>query len=413
MVTPDEALRIVLDTVATLPIERVPHDEALGRTLARDIISDLELPPFDNSAMDGFAVVAADTDGATPQKPVALRVLETIAAGAVPSHRVTCGTCSKIMTGATVPSGADAVVMREETEERGDGTVQIFATASAGQQVRRAGSDVARGETVLRAGTLVRAAEWGMLASLNQACIEVGRQPRVAIITTGDELVEVGGELQAGQIRDSNSFTLDGLARGCGALVPARHHVGDDPQTLERTLRECVAHGDAVVTSGGVSAGDFDPVRDVLQKIAHIHFWKIAMKPGKPVMFATLENETGPSVPVFGLPGNPVSVMVAFEQFVRPALLKMQGRRALRRIIVPARVDVAFTSPAGKTEFVRALVTPQGTGWQAHLAGEQSSGRLSTMTRSNALLIVPAEVTHIAAGQTLPAQMTDWPERED
>jgi molybdopterin molybdotransferase len=344
-------------------------------------------------------------------------VLEIIAAGVPATQIVGTGCCTKIMTGAMLPAGADAVVMREETRQEHDGEVLILARAQREQNIRRAGSDVARGETVLRAGTVVRAAEWGMLASLNQAQVEVGGEPRVGIITTGDELVAVGAQLQPGQIRDSNSFTLSGLLATCGATLALRRTVGDDPSTLQAALRASAATCDAIITSGGVSAGDFDPVRDVLPTLAQVHFWKIAMKPGKPVMFATLNRDDGRAVPVFGLPGNPVSVMVAFEQFVRPALLQMQGRRALKRVNVRAWVDTAFKSPLGKVEFVRAHVVPDGSGedgngWRAYVAGEQGSGRLSTMTQANALLIVPAAVSQVEAGTRLTAQMTDWPEME-
>jgi len=408
-ITPTEALETVLGQIESLPVETVPHDAALGRTLARDIVSDIELPPFDNSAMDGYAVIAADAADASEESPATLRVLDTIAAGDLPQQAVTRGACARIMTGAPMPPGADAVVMREETREQ-EREVQILAAARPGQNIRRAGFDVARGETVLSAGSVVRAAEWGMLASLNQAQIEVARQPRVGIITTGEELVAVGAAMSDSQIRDSNSFTLEGLARATGALVTERRHVGDAHAPLQAVLHASVEGCDAIITSGGVSAGDYDPVRDVLQQIADVHFWKIAMKPGKPVMFATLRAMDNRVVPIFGLPGNPVSVMVTFEQFVRPALLKMQNRRATRRIEVQAVVDSTVRSPAGKVDYIRALVQPAGDGWIARVAGEQSSGRLSTMTRSNALLIVPAEAVLVEAGQRLTAQMTEWPE---
>jgi len=411
MVTPTEALQIVLDTSSVLPTETVAHREALGRTLARDIVSELELPPFPNSAMDGYAVVAADLQTATEQQPVTLRVLETIAAGAVPQLAVVSGACSKIMTGARVPEGADAVVMREETREQGS-EVAILTSARTGQSIRPTGDDVRRGETVLTAGTFVRPAEWAMLASLNQAQVEVGRRPRVGIVATGEELVDIGVELKDGQIVDSNSFSLQGLCGTAGALVTDVLRVGDSPATLEAALIELAERCDVIVTSGGVSVGDFDPVRDVLQKIADVHFWKIAMKPGKPVMFATLKKSDGATVLVFGLPGNPVSVMVSFEQFVRPALLKLQGRRAVERLTVQARVDSTVRSPADKVEFIRALVVPDGNGWRAVLTGDQSSGRLSTMTRANALLIVPVGVDRVEAGDLLEAQMTEWPEGE-
>jgi molybdopterin molybdotransferase len=266
---------------------------------------------------------------------------------------------------------------------------------------------------VLRAGTVVRPAEWAMLASLNQAQVEVFRQPRVGIVATGEELAEIGAELREGQIRDSNSFSLHGLAQSCGTVVVERCRIGDDQDAVERKLMELAARCDVLITSGGVSVGDFDPVRDVLQKSADVKFWKIAMKPGKPVMFATLPSSDNRSVPIFGLPGNPVSVMVSFEQFVRPALLKMQGRRALQRVTVRARVDSNFRSPADKVEFVRALVVPDVAGWRAVLSGDQNSGRLSTMTRANALLVVPVDVAQVEAGDLLPAQMTDWPEQAE
>ncbi|HEX8237850.1 MAG TPA: gephyrin-like molybdotransferase Glp [Abditibacteriaceae bacterium] len=412
MLTPHEAQEVILRTVHTLQSEMVSHEHAAGRTLAQDIISTVELPPFDNSAMDGYAVRAADVDGASQASPVVLQVLETTAAGAAPEYSVEAGTCSKIMTGAPLPAGADAVIMREDTRGTKDGQVAILTTARTGQHIRRAGSDVARGEVVLRAGSVVRAAEWGMLASLGCAHIEAHRQPRVAVLITGDELVAVDAELKPGQIRDSNSFTLRGLVENCGAIVSQYRHMPDDAAALQDALRSCAAHCDAIVTSGGVSMGDFDPVRDVLHDTAHVHFWKVSMKPGKPVLFATLQDNEY-SVPVFGLPGNPVSVMVSFEQFVRPALLQMQGRRARRRVTLPVRLQSALNSPAGRTEFARALVVPDAdepNSWRAILPGDQGSGRLSTMTQANALLHVPADVTHVEAGSFLQAQMTDWPE---
>ncbi len=409
MVTPDEALQIILENIQTLTARTIPHADALGQTLARDIRSELDLPPFDNSAMDGYALRAADVQAASENSPVTLRVVQTIAAGDFSQVEVTPGACAKIMTGAPIPPGADAVIMREDTHENAE-SVAILASARPGQNIRRAGDDVRRGETVLRAGSVVRAAEWGMLASLNQAQVEVFSRPRVTILTTGDELVSPGEPLKPGQIRDSNSFTLSALVQAAGAEAGLMH-VGDDTGEFEKALREAALCSDAIVTSGGVSMGDFDPVRDVLLAQATVHFWKIAMKPGKPVMFAGWKSD-GRTVPVFGLPGNPVSVMVTFEQFVRPALLKMLGRRALRRVEVTAKLDAPLKSPAGKVEFVRALVAPDGDGWKANLTGDQGSGRLSTMTRANALLVVCADTTRLESGQKVVAQMTDWPEIE-
>jgi molybdopterin molybdotransferase len=413
MIAPTEAQRIILDNTKVLGTQTIAHADALGRVLAADIISEIELPPFANSAMDGYAVIAADTHGASPAKPSTLRLLETVAAGEVGSHSVQRGACTKIMTGGKIPAGADAVVMREETREE-NGQVQIFAEAKPQQNIRPAGDDVKRGERVLERGTTIRPAEWAMLASLGQAHVEVFRQPRVSIIATGKELVDVDAKLEDGQIRDSNSFALEGLCRQAGAIVE-RVRVGDELEEVRAALREYSARCDCIVTSGGVSAGDFDPVRDVLfatqeSREAQIHFWKIAMKPGKPVMFATLGNgkrETENGIPLFGLPGNPVSVMVAWEQFVRPALLKMQGRAQMQRLTVEAEVRSSFKSPEGRVEFVRGFVTREEGKWIANLSGDQGSGRFSTMTRANALLIVPAETTRVEAGSTLRAELLD------
>ncbi len=263
LVTPDEALQIVLDNIKVLPAETLAHALVLGRTLAHDVVSEVNLPPFDNSAVDGYAVRAIDIANVTREAPMTLCVRETIAAGSTPRLEIEGGYCSRIMTGAPMPQGADTVVMREDTFEDYEFEVDIFVELPRGTSIRRAGSDVARGETVLQAGTLIGAAPWGMLASLEQEKVAVARMPRVLIITTGDELVPLGTPLLAGQIRDSNSFTLSALAQNCGAIVQIKH-IGDEAKDLEKTLDEA-SDFDAIITSGGVSAGDFDPVRDVLK----------------------------------------------------------------------------------------------------------------------------------------------------
>jgi molybdopterin molybdotransferase len=414
MVTPDEARAIILERVPVLTSEKQLHSAVLGRTLARDIISPLDLPPFDNSAMDGYAIIAADIQHATEGAPVALACLETVGAGEVPQSAVVSGKCLKIMTGAPLPAGADAVVMREETREDGSATlnsttlnsaVEFLVAAAPGQNIRRAGSDVANGETILKAGSLVGAAQWAMLASLGQAEVEVVTRPRVGIIATGAELVAVEAPLLPGQIRDSNSYALRALVESCGAVVAEVRHAGDTPPEFEATLREVAAACDIVITSGGVSAGDFDPVRDVLRDKAEVFFWKISMKPGKPVMFAAFEG-----TPVLGLPGNPASVMVAFEEFARPALLKMGGRRALKRMEVVARMESGLISPENRVEYVRAYLRPTNGEWIAATDDDQGSGRLSTLVRANALIIVPAEKTTVQAGEQLAARLIDCPE---
>lgn len=394
---PDQARAIILNCVAPLHVETLPHAQVLRRVLARDIASPLDLPPFDNSAMDGFALIAADLEGA----PQSLRLLETIGAGEVATGRVERGTCIKIMTGAPVPEGANCIVMREETREL-DGRVEFEEAARVGQNVRPRGDDVREGEIVLERGTVVSAAGHAMLASLGCAHVEVFRRPRVAIVATGRELVDVDAPLRPGQIRDSNSWALHALVESCGAQVASVHRTGDEPREVEAVLRAVAPRVDCILTSGGVSAGDFDPVRDVLLESAQVHFWKVAMKPGKPLMFASWEG-----TPVFALPGNPVSVMVGFEEFARPALFQMGGRRAWKRIEVEARLQSDLRSPKGRTEFVRAHLKRGQDGFLAIGTGDQNSGRLSSMVGANALLEIPPDTIFLPAGSSVRAKLLD------
>ena len=410
LLLPDEARRIVLENVAPLTPLFKAHENVLDDTLARDIVAREALPPFDNSSMDGFALQFQDTNGASENTPISLKVLGTIAAGNAFEYSIEAGSCVKIMTGAPVPKGADAVVMREETDESAVEThqiVRILEEVKSEQNIRRKGSDVQIGETVIARGAKIGASQWAMLASLGCAQVEVFPRPRVGIVTTGDEIVGIDDELKAGQIRDSNSFALRALAEDCDAIVTHFQKIGDDAQELKATLESLFETCDLVITSGGVSAGDFDAVRDIVPQIADVHFWKIAMKPGKPVLFAT-RNEGERKIPIFGLPGNPVSVMVAFEQFVRPVLLQMQGRTHWQRIELPVRVLDAFRSSAGRTEFARARVSQGPNGeWTARVAGDQGSGRLSTMTNANALLVVAAETIEVKSGDILTAQLLE------
>ena len=406
MLSPATALDLVMRNIEVGPRQSVAHAEALGRVLASDIVSDLDLPPFANSAMDGYAVRVADLESASEQTPATLKLSETIGAGDVPQNIIEAGICAKIMTGAPLPHGAEAVIMREETRESG-GVVSFTSGAKIGQNVRRAGSDVARGETVLTAGTRVRAAEGAMLAALGRAQVEVYARPRVGIITTGEELVGVEATLQSGQIRDSNGPALRGLCLSVGAEIVAERHVGDAPDELRAVLDELAPHCDIILTSGGVSAGDFDPVRDVMLADAEVIFWKVAMKPGKPIMLARYQK-----VPVFALPGNPVSVMVGWEEFARPAILKRGGARNLRRLEVSARLGETLSSPVGKTEFVRAHIESANGELVARVSGDQGSGRLSTMTRANALLVIGAEQTRLEAGTQVTARLLNCAEVE-
>ena len=397
---PEEALTLVLARMEPLPLEIVPHANALGRVLGRAVVSALDLPPFPNSAMDGYALRTDDLV-ALPQT---LRLVETIGAGEVATHSVGRGSCIKIMTGAPIPEGADCVVMREETRANGE-NIEFLESAQSGQHIRPKGDDVRRGEVVFERGTRINAAVHALLASLGLAEVEVFRRPRVALVVTGKELVDVDATLEAGQIRDSNSYALRALVGECGADLSSVYRTGDDVAEVEGVVRQALRDADVLISSGGVSAGDFDPMRDVLLQHADVHFWKVNMKPGKPLLFASLEGK-----PVFALPGNPVSVMVGFEEFARPALLKMAGRRDRQRIEVEATLQNDLRSPSGRTEFVRARLEQNEDGLLAVVAGDQNSGRLSTMARANALLRIGPEVSFLPAGARVRAKLLGGPE---
>jgi molybdopterin molybdotransferase len=393
--------------VRPLPTERAPLLQSLGRTLAEDVYADINVPPFPNAAVDGYAVMAVDVSGASPDKPAILKVIEEIGAGATPSHTLRPGTTSRIYTGAPVPEGADAVVMQEVTARDGDGTVRIFEPIEVGRNLRPTGEDVRAGELVMERGAWIRPAEMGMLAACGVAEPLVARPPRVMLISTGDEIKDVTEPLAPGQIRDSNTYSLAGLILKYGGIVHSAHKAVDTMDDLLHIFKSNAGGVDAIVSSGGVSVGDYDLVQDVLKQLGEVKFWKITQRPGGPVLFGAMGE-----IPVFGLPGYPVSCMVGFELYVRPALLKMQGRRALRKMEVAARIDQDLKATKGKTDFVRVWVGQQDGAWVAKVAGKQVSGRLSTMIRSNGLMVIPEDVTQVKAGQTWKVQMLDYPEVE-
>lgn len=395
----DEAREAVLASIGALPEVEVELTEALGMTLAEDVAAGYDIPPFDNSAMDGYAVRAADIAGASPQRPAELFILGDLPAGRAPGVSVERGQALRIMTGAPLPRGADAVVPVEATRSEGQ-RVYILEGVARGENVRRAGEDVRAGETVLEAGREVTAAELGMLASLGYARVRCFRRAVVGIISTGDELVDVGEELTPGKIRDSNSYTLYGMVREAGAEPMRLGVVRDDASLLERAILENLERVDLFVTSGGVSVGDYDMVKDVLGKLGEMNFWKVAMRPGKPQAFGRIGGK-----PLFGLPGNPVSVMVSFEQFVRPALLKMMGRRDLFRPTVTAVLDAPLGRKTGRTEFIRVVASWREGRYHARPTGPQGSGILSSMVKGNALAVLPEEVGRLEPGCEVTIQL--------
>ncbi len=411
----EQAREEILAHIRTLESENVPLLEALGRTLAEDVRSGEDIPPFDNSAMDGYAVRAADVSAASPESPVTLLVTATLAAGEVAGEPLQAGQAIRIMTGAPLPAGADSVVPFEQTDEGLSGPpqtgnpVRIMRAVRHGANVRRAGEDVHQGEVVLQRGALLRPAEIGLLASLGRAQVRVTRRPRVAVLATGDELVEIDQALTPGKIRNSNSYSNYAQVLKYGGIpikLPiARDTMGDVTDRIEEGIER---GADLFLTSGGVSMGDYDLVKRVLHDLGQIDFWQVRMQPGKPMAFGRLRG-----VPLIGLPGNPVSAMVVFEQFARPAMLKMLGRRHLRKPEVEATLLDEAKPYVDRVRFLRAIVSQDVEGrWVAHLTGPQGSGILSSMVRANGLAVIPKHEGRIPAGTRVWVQMLDWPEVE-
>lgn len=380
--------------------ERVHIRAALGRVLAEDVISPLDVPAHDNSAMDGYAVRFADlnSDG-----KVTLRVAGTAFAGAPFQGVVKPGECVRIMTGAVVPQGADTIVMQEHVEARGD-QVTIGGGHRQGQNLRRAGEDLKTGQVALQRGQAVRPAEIGLIASLGIPEVMVYRRLRVAFFSTGDELKSIGTPLAEGQIYDSNRYTIYGMLARLGCEVIDMGVVRDDPKLLEAAFEEAAAAADVVITSGGVSVGEADFVKDLLNKLGEVVFWKIAMKPGRPLAYGKIGKAH-----FFGLPGNPVSVMVTFYQFVRDALLKLSGRDPvppLPAFKVPCTSNLK--KAPGRTEFQRGILTRDAAGnWSVRVTGEQGSGILRSMAEANCFIILPEAQGNVTAGNLVEVQVME------
>ncbi|MEI8407101.1 MULTISPECIES: molybdotransferase-like divisome protein Glp [unclassified Kribbella] len=401
----DEHLEVVLGRVQALPAFEQPLMEAVGLVLCEDVVSGLSLPGFDNSAMDGYAVQAGDLAGASQDNPITLPVVGEIAAGRVEHIVVTPGTCVRIMTGAPMPRGADSVVPVEWTDG-GTANVRIAQQPALGASVRRAGEDVQAGEKVLDRDTVLGPRQIAVLAAVGRARVKARPRPRVVVVSTGAELREPGTRLGEGQIYDSNSYTLAAAARDAGAVVYRVGIVGDDPKRIMDTLSDQLVRADLVITTGGVSMGAYDVVKEELSKLGTVDFPQVAMQPGKPQGFGVLGED---EVPIFTLPGNPVSAYVSFEVFVRPALRKLMGQMPYRRQPVQGISLDGFSSPAGKRQFVRAAATSGDEGWMASTVGGHGSHLLGGLSRSNALIVVPEDVTSVRAGD----QVELWPLDEE
>ncbi len=468
MLSVEQAFARIVSQFGALEVETVPLPDALGRVLAEDVVSAEDVPAFDNSAMDGYAVRFADTQAASESQPTKLNVVGDLAAGAVPAEPLGSGEAVRIMTGAPVPPGSDAVVPFEDTDRTdwakfgtppgasGDpAVVGILLPPEHYDNVRFRGEDIKTGETVLARGQRVRPAEVGVLASLGKTRATVYRRPVVAVIPTGDEVIEIDQPLGPGQVRNSAAHALEALVVRYGGIPRRLPVVGDTVAATRAALLSCL-DCDLIVTIGGVSMGDYDLVRNVLGAEGEIDFWRIRMRPGKPLAFGHIEaaqsspspqpsppgegakpahSDSSPSpwgegrgegenaaqspthpspnaprrVPVVGLPGNPVSAYVTFEEFVRPALLVMQGDERLHKTTVSARFLDSMENH-GRRQFVRVIVERDDHGYTARLTGEQGSQLLTSLARANGLAVISEHVEYVEPGSSVTVQMLDWPE---
>jgi len=408
MLTVDEALARVLAHAAPLDAVRVPLLDALGLVLGEAVCADVDSPPFDNSAVDGYAVRAADVQAASPGAPVDLVLVEEVHAGTWPARDVGPGACAKVMTGAPIPRGADAMVMREDAREQA-GRVAVLAPARPGDHVRRAGEDIRRGEEVLPAGTRIGPAETAVLAAMGAAKPLCIRPPRVAVVSTGDEVCPIEEQPGPGRLRNSNLHALAALVREAGARIHSLRHLRDDEAETEAAFRACAGleggePADVIVTSGGVSVGDRDFVKPVLERLGSLALWRVKLKPGKPLAFGQIG-----SALFFGLPGNPVSTMVTFELFVRPALWRLMGRSDLARPRALAVLQAPLPHTPGRQEFARARVRLTEGALLAWPTGAQGSGMLRSLLGANALLSVPADAGSLLPGDMVEALLLDLP----
>ena len=403
----DQARERILSHFQPVPTETLPLEGCLQRVLAQEVVAGNDMPPFDNSSMDGFAVRAEDVAEATIDSPRSLRVIGDIPAGSHPTISLGKGEAARIMTGAAVPAGADAVIPVEDTSfnDRDAGTpapeaVEIFKPARTGWNIRPRGMDIQAGASVLNPGRILKAQELGLLATLGFANVMVYRKPRVALFSSGDELLPVAAALTEGKIRDSNSYTLAALLEEAGAEVLRLGVANDDPDSVKALLDQAVEQNvDLILSSAGVSVGAFDFVKQVIESNGSMDFWRVNMRPGKPVAFGGYRQ-----IPFIGLPGNPVSAFVGFTVFVEPVILRLRGRFDAGPKPMRVRCEEQIDSD-GRESYLRAHIRPDGEsgGFIARLTGHQGSGNIYSLVQANALLIIPAGVKCVPAGQEVDA----------
>ncbi|MBM3156211.1 MAG: molybdopterin molybdotransferase MoeA [Chloroflexi bacterium] len=413
MISVEEALEKILSNCSVLEPEDELILDALGRVMAEDVRSTIDIPPLDNSAMDGYAVQAQGTEGARPSSPIILRVIGEVAAGYIAKEEVGPGTAIRIMTGAPIPKGADAVVQFEDTDEEKRKTAKkpikeigIMRQAVKGQNIRLAGEDISSGSLVLQAGAVIRPQEIGVLASLGREVVSVIRRPVVAILATGDELVDIKESLPPGKIYNSNTYSIAAQVLRYGGVPKILGIARDNIEALQDKIKQA-RDADMLITSAGVSVGEYDVVKDVLAQLGEVTFWTVRMKPGKPLAFGVLKLGKR-KVPHLGLPGNPVSSMIAFEQFARPAILKMLGRKDYTKPVIVAKSESRIVNNDNRRIFARVIVTKRDDRYFAKLVGPQGSGILTSMSLANGLMIVPENKPAIEAGEEVQVQMLDW-----
>ncbi len=400
MIQFNEALNIILDSVYQLEGEKADILDSAGRIIFTDILSDINIPPFNNSAMDGYAVRSGDLKDASGENPVRLEITGEIQAG-INNEKLNVGSgqAVRIMTGAPMPQEADAVIPVEDTSEE-NRTVLVYRDLKENANVRFAGEDISRGQRVLKRGDILRSADTGLLASLNCREVDLFRRPKVAIISTGDEIVDIGEEIKPGQIRNSNAYTLQQeIKRYRG--VPDYLGIAKDDKEETKSLFRKGFQNDIVITTGGVSMGKYDYVKDVMKELGvDIKIETVRMKPGKPMVFGTLGRKL-----FFGLPGNPVSTLISFNEFVRPAILKMMGASGLEKPHISAVADDDIRKKAGRRNFIRGYFTLSNGNFHVSTTGPQGSGILRSMSEANCLIILPSDVEQVKKGESVTIEL--------
>ncbi|MFC1623981.1 gephyrin-like molybdotransferase Glp [Candidatus Omnitrophota bacterium] len=402
MLKVEDALKTIVSGINILPSEEVSLTDSLDRVLREDIYADCDVPLLDNSAMDGYALKSSDTRGASKTKPRTLEVIHDLKAGYVAKEVLKDNQAIRIMTGAPIPDGADSVIIVEETEKEGKDRARIFKEVKLRENIRERGEDIKKGEKVIKKNTLLNSAHIGLLASLGKTKIRVTKKPKVAILATGDEVIDVGEKLEPGKLRSSNTYTLYSQVLKCGGIPKNLGIAKDNPEELENRLKQGL-DCDLIVTSGGVSVGDYDLVKPILAKIGtDMKFWKVAMRPGKPLVFGRLGDRF-----IFGLPGNPVSSMISFEVFVRPTILKLSGQELDKRCEVDAILEEDVKKKKDLRYFLRAETRWEDGTYHTRTTGPQGSGILKSMALANSLIVLPEEKDYVKKGSKVKVRFLD------